>query len=264
MCKRSRVANAFARLWEQESYRSRIWLFVTTGNSRHIDTVHHNVHCRTDVKYDTGNAGERRSEGRIPGQSIVRHGRVGVHYVVYAGIPVTVQRVTEQMEIFQRWPKRDRLASHTAVLRVANTGRGDGQDGHASVRRRAPCDTDIPNHAYTAYIETGPTFHWAAEPRIHTAQLIQGARPAHAVPGNGRVDILQSGVFRGERGTRHQVPVYTGNVLVGRHYYDHRRLRRHLPDNGLGQSHRRRLLYLWRIGYCSAHSHYRQQFCRVL
>lgn len=246
------------------SDRSRTGLFVTAGDSRDLDTVHHYVDGGADAEHDTGDAGERRGEGRVPGQPSVRHGGAGVHHVVHARVPAAVQRVPEQVEVLQGRPERDRPAGHTAVLRVPDPGGRDGQDGHAPVRRRAPRHTDIPDHAHTAHPQAGPALHRAPEPRVHVAQLVQGAGPAHAVPGHGRADILQPRVLRRERGARHQVPVHTGDVLVGRHHHDHGGLRRHIPDHRARQGHRRRLLYLRRAGHCAAHSDYRQQFCRVL
>jgi len=232
------------------------------GDSCDIDTVHHYVDGGADAQHDTVAASG--DEGGDPGQPGVRHGGAGVHHVVHPRVSAPVQRVAQQVEVLQGRPERDRPAGHTAVLRVADTGGGNGQDGHAPVRRRAPRHTDIPNHAHTPHTQTGPALHRPAEPRVHVAQLVQRARSAHAVPGHGRADILQSGVLRREGGAGHQVSVHTRDVLVGRHHHDHRRLRRHIPDHGPGKGHRRRLLYLRRAGHCAAHSDYRQQFCRVL
>lgn len=163
---------------------------MTAGDRRHIDTVHHYVDGSVDAEHDTSDAGEGRDQGRVPGQPAVRRGRTGVHHVVHTRVPVAIQRVAKQMEVLQGWPERHRPAGHTAVLRFADTGGRDGQDGHASVRRRSPRHTDIPDHAHTPHTETGPTLHRPTEPRVHVAQLVQGAGPAHAVPGHGRADIL--------------------------------------------------------------------------
>jgi len=239
-----------------------LFLCDPAGDSRDIDTVHHYVDGGADVEHDT--VASSGDEGCNPGQSGFRHGGAGVYHVVHARIPAPVQRVAQQVEVFQRRPERDRSAGHTPVLCVAHTGGRDGQDGHTPVRRRAPRHTDIPHHAHTSHTQVGPALHRPAEPRVHVAQLVQGAGPAHVVPGHGRADILQPGVLRREGGAQHQVPVHTRDVLVGRHHHDHRRLWRHISDHGPGKGHRRRLLYLRRAGHCAAHSDYRQQFCRVL
>jgi len=51
---------------------------------------------------------------------------------------------------------------------------------------------------------------------------------------------------------------------VGRHHNDHRRIRRHLPHDPARQGDRQCVLYMWCPGNRVAHSHYRQQFCRIL
>lgn len=173
-------------------------MFVTTGDSRNIDTVHHNVDGRADAQHDTEVSNKRGR--REPRQSAVRHGGAVVHHMVHARILAPVQCVAQQMEVLQGWPERHRLAGHTAVLRVPDTGGRDGQDGSASVRRRPPGDTDIPDHAHTSYTEISPAFYRFAESWVHVAQLVQRAGPAHAVLGHGRVDIFQPGVFCRERG----------------------------------------------------------------
>lgn len=94
------------------------------------------------------------------------------------------------MEVLQGRPKRDRSAGHTAVLRVAHIGGGDGQDRHASVRRRAPRHTDIPNHADTAHTQVGPPLYRTSKSRVYITQFVQRAGPAHVVLGHGRANIL--------------------------------------------------------------------------
>lgn len=176
---------------------------MTAGDSRNIDTVHHNVDGSADAQHDTGATSERRSVGPAPRPTSVRHGGTGVHHVVYPRVPTPVQRVAQQMEVLQGRPERDRPAGDTTVLRVSYTGGRDGQDGHPSVRRRPPGDTDISDHAHSANTQIGQAFHRATEPRVHVAQLVQRTGTAHAVPGHGRTDILQPGVFRRERGREH-------------------------------------------------------------
>lgn len=167
--------------------------------------------------------------------------------MVHPRVRAQVQCFPQQVEILQGRPQRHRPAGHSALLRVPVPGR-DEQKRQRPVPGRAPRDTDLPYHAHTAHSEAGPTFHRAAEPGLHAAQLVQGVGPAHALPSHGRADLLQPGVLCRKRGARHQVRLHTGDVLVGGHYDDDRRLRRHLSDDNAGQGDRRRLLHLRRTG----------------
>lgn len=169
--KNTKNCNTFFHGRTSDRSRTRLFVCDPAGDSSHIDTVHYYVDGGTDAEHDTV-AASGDNERRDPGQPGVRHGGVSVHHVVHARVLAPVQRVAQQVEVFQGWPERDRSAGHTAVLRVADTGGRDGQDGHTPVRRRAPRHTDIPHHAHTSYTQAGPALHRPAEPRVYVAQLV--------------------------------------------------------------------------------------------
>jgi len=98
-----------------------LFICEPAGDSRDIDTVHHYVDGGADAEHNTITA-SGDDEGCDPRQSCFRHGGAGVYHVVHARIPAPVQRVAQQVEVFQRRPERYRSSSHTAVLRVSDIG----------------------------------------------------------------------------------------------------------------------------------------------
>ena len=233
-----------------------------SGGGGDFDPVHRAVDGGPDAQHAAGAAGRGRRGRDDDGQPQFGDGGGRVHNVVHARVPAALRRLAEQVEILQGGAERDRLAGHFAVLHLAVAHRDQEQFG--PVPGRAPGRTDLPHHADPAHFEIGAPLDRPAEPRLHVAQLVQGARPVDALPGHGRPHLLVALLFRRERRTGFKVHQHSWNLLVGRNHHDDGRLRWYLSGHTLREGYRKRLLHLRSTGHCLAHPHRRQQFYWVL
>ena len=202
----------------------------------------------------TGHAG---GEQAADGQPRSGHRGGGVHHVVHARVRVALFGVAQQVEVLQGRHERDRPVGHPALLRVVVPHRV--QHPHGPVPGRAARGADLSHHAHLAHPETGAPLDRSAEFRLHAAQFVQRARPAHVVLGHGRAHLLVAVLLCRKGRAQLKVHQHPRNLLVGRHHHDDGRLRRHLPRHGARKGCRERVLHLRRPRHCLAHSHRRQQ-----